>query len=88
MTLRKTRSKDNRAVKVTISLPTELLQFADEQAEHAGTSRSQAIAEALRMAKRAERDRLMAAAFRFYADHDVELAEEGMAATNEVWPRD
>ncbi len=30
----------------------------------------------------------MAEGFRFYAEDAVALAEEGMAATNEVWPRD
>jgi metal-responsive CopG/Arc/MetJ family transcriptional regulator len=87
MTIGKAPSKA-KSQKITVSLPRELVDFADEFAEQAGTSRSQALAEALRVLKRAERDRLMAEGYAFYAEDAVQLAEEGMAATNEVWPRD
>jgi metal-responsive CopG/Arc/MetJ family transcriptional regulator len=79
---------NNRSGKVTVSLPADLIEFADEFAAQAGTSRSQAMAQALRALKRAERDRLMAEGYEFYAELDAELAEEGMAAVNETWPRD
>jgi metal-responsive CopG/Arc/MetJ family transcriptional regulator len=88
MTAGRASSKAARSGKVTVSLPVDLIEFADQFAEQAGTSRSQAMAEALRVLKRAERDRLMAEGFRYYHDDAVQMAEEGMAATNEVWPRD
>jgi metal-responsive CopG/Arc/MetJ family transcriptional regulator len=74
--------------KVTVSLPDDLLRFADERADRVGESRSQVVAKALDVLRRAERNRLMAEGYRFYADLDVELAEADLAAVNEVWPRD
>jgi Arc/MetJ-type ribon-helix-helix transcriptional regulator len=74
--------------KVTVSLPDDLLRFADERADQVGKSRSQVVAKALEILRRVERDRLMAEGYRFYEDLDVELAEADMAAVNEVWPRD
>lgn len=88
MTTGKASSKAGRAEKVTVSLPSELVRFADQWAGEVGASRSEAVAEALRVLKRTQRDRLMAEGVRFYLDDSVQLAEEGMAATNEVWPRD
>ena len=73
---------------VSLSIPEDLVHFADAWAAEHGVSRSQAVAEALRVLKRAGRDRLMAEGYRYYADLEVELAEEGMAATNEIWPRE
>jgi Arc/MetJ-type ribon-helix-helix transcriptional regulator len=74
--------------KVTVSLPDDLLRFADERAGQVGKSRSQVVAKALEILRRVERDRLLAEGYRFFADLDVELAEADMAAVNEVWPRD
>jgi len=39
-----------------------------------------------RMRPDATRDRLLAQGYRFYADLDRELAEEGLLATRELWP--
>jgi hypothetical protein len=74
--------------KVTVTVPEELLEFADEVAEERGESRSGVFAEALAALRVAERERLLAEGYRFYADVDRELAEEGLEATVEVWPDD
>ncbi len=36
--------------------------------------------------RRQRRDRVLAEGYRFYAQTDVQLAEEGLAASFEVWP--
>lgn len=72
--------------RVTFSLPADLVEFADDWAAERGLSRSRAIAEALRVLKRIERDRLIAEGYRFYAEESVQMAEEALAAGNEVLP--
>ena len=77
---------DGRVKRVTLSLPEELVAFTEGWANERGISRSQAIREALRVFKRAERDRLMAEGYRFYAEESVQMAEEALPAMNEVLP--
>jgi Arc/MetJ-type ribon-helix-helix transcriptional regulator len=77
---------DKNMKKVTVSLPDDLLRFADERADRVGESRSQVVAKALEILKRIERDRLMAEGYRFYSDADVEIAESGLGAMREVLP--
>ena len=81
-----TRSRNSRHRKVTVSLPEDLARFADELARRGGGSRSAVVRDALRILRRTQRERLLEEGYRFYAEIDVELAEEGMEATNEVWP--
>jgi metal-responsive CopG/Arc/MetJ family transcriptional regulator len=61
--------------KVTISLPPNLLEFADRQAEQMRISRSEIISRALAQAKAAEEERLAAEGYRFYSTEASEFAE-------------
>jgi metal-responsive CopG/Arc/MetJ family transcriptional regulator len=67
--------------KVTISLPADLLRFADHQADWLGMSRSQVISKALAQAKLLEEERLVAEGYLFYAEEAKEFSE----AVNITW---
>ena len=74
--------------KVTISLPSDLVSFADRQAEKTRTSRSEVIARALREIKRAEEERRAAEGYRFYSAEAEEFAEATWTAVAEAWGND
>lgn len=61
--------------KVTISLPIELLEFADRFAAQRKTNRSQVISQALATVQALEEERLAAEGYRFYADEAVDFAQ-------------
>lgn len=71
--------------KVTISLPQPLLEFADQRAAHANTSRSQVISEALALIKHQEEERLAAEGYQFYAQEASEFANESATAVAAAW---
>jgi hypothetical protein len=66
--------------KVTISLPEPLLEFADQRAAAAQTSRSQIIGEALTLTKTQEEQRLAAEGYQFYAPEAAEFAQAASPA--------
>lgn len=66
--------------KVTITLPAELVLYADERAERSGTSRSQVIGQALTHLMTTEAEELAAEGYRFYAAE----AEEFAALTSQM----
>ncbi len=70
--------------KITISLPAELLAFADTQARQRHTSRSQFIAQALAELRAAEAQRLAAEGYRFYAQEAEAFAAESAPAVAEA----
>ena len=70
--------------KVTISLPADLLAYADEQARLTGTSRSQAIGECLARSYRAAEEALAADGYRFYAEESADFAEAAAGAVAEA----
>lgn len=70
--------------KVTISLPRNLLEFADRQAEQLRISRSEIIGRALAQAKAAEEERLAVEGYRFYAQEASEFAEASARSFAEV----
>lgn len=74
--------------KVTISLPSDLVSFADRQAERTRTSRSEVIARALREVKRLEEERRAAEGYRFYSAEAEEFAEATRTAVAEAWGND
>ena len=74
------------ARKVTVTLPDELVVYADSQAERSGTSRSQVISQALTYLMAAEEERLAAEGYAFYAAEAEEFASSAAAATAEAWP--
>jgi metal-responsive CopG/Arc/MetJ family transcriptional regulator len=70
--------------KITISLPVELVDFADRLAEQLRLSRSQIISRALAQAKAAEEERLAAEGYRFYAQEAEEFAAASSRAIAEA----
>jgi metal-responsive CopG/Arc/MetJ family transcriptional regulator len=71
-------------LKVTVSLPRDLVTFADAQAQERHASRSQVIAAALRQAQAADEERLAAEGYLFYAQEATEFAAASMIAITEV----
>jgi metal-responsive CopG/Arc/MetJ family transcriptional regulator len=71
--------------KVAISVPADLLAFADDQARRAGTSRSAYIARMLARLKAEMEQRLAAEGYRFYAHEAQAFAEASAGAIAEVW---
>lgn len=73
--------------KVTVSLPQELIEFADAIAAMMGVSRSRVVAEALTAQKEREETRLAAEGYRFYAQEASEFAAASTPAVAEVLGR-
>ena len=71
--------------KVTVSLPPELVAFADEHAEILHTNRSHVISMALTAVKKSEEAKLAAEGYRFYAQESLEFAEASHQAVAEAW---
>ena len=71
--------------KVTISLKTELLQATDRLATQESKPRSQIIREALALYLRERERQAMIRGYQEMAELNRQLAEESMAAVNEVW---
>ncbi len=71
--------------KVTISLPEELVEFADSRARELNTSRSRVISMALTAAKTSDVEQLAAEGYRFYCDEAGEFAEATRKAVAEAW---
>jgi len=70
--------------KVTISLPSSLLQYANCKAAEQGTSRSQWIAKVIAQTAANERNRLAAEGYRFYGQEAEEFAAECLCAASEA----
>ena len=71
--------------KVTVSLPPELLAFADDRARVLHTNRSHVISMALTAVKESEEAKLAAEGYRFYAQESLEFAEASHQAVAEAW---
>ncbi len=76
------------SAKVTISLPRQLLAFADRLAEESSKSRSGVVAELLRREEEARIQALMIEGYRELAEETLREAEESMHAASEVILRD
>lgn len=70
--------------KITVSLPSPLVEFADFLAKQSNTSRSQVIRQALGALKAREEERLAAQGYRFYATEATEFAAASARATAEA----
>lgn len=70
--------------KITISLPGNLLEYADRRASRTRLSRSQVIGEALAEAQAQEQARLAVEGYRFYAGEASEFAEASAGAVAEA----
>ncbi len=76
-----TRSK---SIKVTVSLPRELVQFADALAAQASLSRSGALAALLEEKRRERLHALMAEGYTELAEESLHDAEQALGLTREV----
>jgi metal-responsive CopG/Arc/MetJ family transcriptional regulator len=74
--------------KITISLPDNLVEFADREAARLSISRSRVIAQALSGIKVEEEERLAAEGYQFYAQEASEFAEASAAAIAEALDHD
>ncbi|MGB9620204.1 MAG: ribbon-helix-helix protein, CopG family [Armatimonadota bacterium] len=70
--------------KITISLPAELVEFADRMAGQSRLSRSQVISRALAQIRAGEEERLAAEGYRFYAQEAEEFAAASSRAVAEA----
>lgn len=73
-----------KAAKVTISLPKDLLAMADRIALERSTTRSGVIAELLQKEEEARIQALMEKGYRKMAEEDHHLAEESFPPTSEM----
>lgn len=71
--------------RISITVPKELVRFADRQAEELNTSRSQVIVMALSSVKTSQEDRLAAEGYRFYSAEASEFAAASAEAVAEAW---
>jgi metal-responsive CopG/Arc/MetJ family transcriptional regulator len=71
--------------KITISLPAELVDFADDHAKVLHTSRSQVIGMALTAVKNQSEAELAADGYRFYAQEASDFAAASANVVAEVW---
>ncbi len=74
--------------KITVSLPQELVEFADTVAAAMEISRSEVIADAVAAQREREQARLAAEGYRFYAQEASEFAASSLQAVSEVLSHD
>jgi metal-responsive CopG/Arc/MetJ family transcriptional regulator len=74
--------------KVTISLPVELLSFADSRASDQRTSRSSVISDLLERERLRQLDELAREGYEFYAAEAEEFAKASAAAVASAWGSD
>jgi len=74
--------------KITISLPDNLVEYADREAARLSISRSRVIAQALSGIKAEEEERLAAEGYRFYAQEASQFSEASAAAVAEALDHD
>ena len=79
------RSANAPVEKITVSLPREVVAYADRRARAERTSRSRVIADALAQARRDEEAALAAEGYRFYADEAAAFAESTQPAVAEAF---
>ena len=70
-----------RVRKITVSLPSSLVDYADTRADRDQTSRSQVIGQALAEAKARDQARLAAEGYCFYAGEASEFSEVSAGAS-------
>ncbi len=70
--------------KVTVSLPGDLVAFADQRAAQLQSSRSQVISQALAYIKTMEEEKLAAEGYQFYSQESEEFAAASAPATAEA----
>jgi len=90
MLKRRTAGMARRAqnlAKVTLSLPRELVEFADAKATERETSRSQIVTEALATLRAQDEDELAREGYALYAEDNTEFAAASLSAASETFGR-
>ncbi|MBI4494760.1 MAG: ribbon-helix-helix protein, CopG family [Chloroflexi bacterium] len=77
-------SRAREVEKVTVSLPAELVRYADQRAAELGTSRSQVISRALAELQAREQDATAREGYAFYARESQEFAAASLQAVSEA----
>ncbi len=70
--------------KVTLSLPEELIAYADSKAARMGTNRSRLVTELLKRSRQNEQEDLAREGYRFYAGEAEEFAAQSATAVREA----
>lgn len=81
-------TREKRSRKVTVSLPEELVIYADQRADEGGVNRSQVISQALAFMMASEEEKLAAEGYAFYAVEAGEFAAASGQAVSEAWLAD
>lgn len=81
-----TRMKRSR--KVTVSLPEELVIYADRRADENGVNRSQVISQALAVLMASDEEKLAAEGYAFFATEAEQFAAASASAVTEAWAVD
>ncbi len=70
--------------KVTVSLPNDLVDYADQRAAQNQSSRSQIISQALAYIKSLEEEKLAAEGYQFYSQEAKDFAAASAKAVNDA----
>ncbi len=70
--------------KVTLSLPEELIAYADSKAAQMGTNRSRLVTELLQRSRQDEQEALAREGYRFYAGEAETFAAQSATAVAEI----
>ena len=70
--------------KVTLSLPEELIAYADSKAAQMGTNRSRLVSDLLERWREDEQEALAREGYRFYASEAEEFAAQSASAVGEA----
>lgn len=76
--------RGQHVAKVTVSIPRDLLNFADHVAKEQAISRSEVFAKLLKKEEKARLDALMAEGYKEMAEENRKLAEEAFPAASEM----
>ena len=79
------RRKGAELSKITLSLPRDLIDYADRCAREKTTSRSEVVSEALAERRAREERELAQHGYQFYATEAQEFANASASATGEAW---
>jgi metal-responsive CopG/Arc/MetJ family transcriptional regulator len=72
--------------RVTVTLPEDVAEYADEVARRTGRSRSAIVVQAIENLRRGETERSLAEGYRALAEESRRFAEEALPLAAETWP--
>ena len=72
--------------RVTVTLPEDVAEYADDVARRTGRSRSAVVAHAIDNLRRADIERLLAEGYQALAEDSRHFAEEALPLAAEAWP--